>query len=79
MRSSEGKCKICCYFELNKDTLTPKGRYGIDTKGMCRYPFSIPDMILHSKLPFWVEFTGFRQVIPDSPVKMDKCPAWRRK
>ncbi len=75
----EGKCKSCFYFDVNKETLTPKERYGINTKGICRYPLPIPDMVLHLRLPFWVEFSGSRQTIPDSPVKMDKCPAWRRK
>ncbi len=73
-----GKCKSCNYFEVNKETLTPKGRYGIDTKGMCRYPLPPMETILKFELPFWIELTGFRQTIPDSPVKMDKCPAWRK-
>ncbi len=72
-----GKCNTCFYFEVNKDTLTPKGRYGINTKGICRFQLPL-DMSLQFKLPFWAQLTGFRQVIPDSPVKVDKCPAWRK-
>ncbi len=75
------KCRTCKFFEVNQETLTPKGRIGLDTRGICRMPIPPAELILKFSLPFWVEIGGHRGVLPDSPNRLqgNDCPAWHIK
>jgi len=75
------KCRTCKFFDVNKETLTPKGRIGLDTRGTCRIPINSQELVLKYSLPFWVEIGGYRGVLPDSPTHFQggECPAWYKK